>query len=213
MLLVASNRPRAVYLLLRLISAMVLALGLGIAAAGTALADCDAVMPSFHDYAPSTKLVVIGDVTAVERSPWQDAEGRSSRFTLRVSAVLRGRAPAVMRLRDIAYSQCADHKILVAKGDRIALALNGVAFTPPVPFSTIAWIRGRPGGWFGVETTTEADVLARFRSMPPNTATAPGSPRQDGPPFALIGLPGVAAWFLVVMKASRHGRRPARRRI
>jgi hypothetical protein len=49
-----------------------------------------------------------------------------------------------MELRDLAFLPCADHVLVVHRGDRIALALGASGFRPRITFDMAAWIKGTP---------------------------------------------------------------------
>jgi hypothetical protein len=139
-------------------------------------ADCDGPVPPFREYATDASRVVIGDVTAVDlNSPWQDGEGGSSRFTLRVRHVIRGSADALMTFRDVPYLPCSDHIFVVHEGDRIALALGitGTAI-PGETINTAAWIRGTP--WGDSEQISIAGVFDLFGLAMPDTSTTRSIP-------------------------------------
>ena len=181
-----------------IVAATLLAAGLAVAGATPAFAACDGPVLSFHDYATSAARSVIGDVIAVDPgAPWTDEQGRSSRFTLRVRYVLRGQADAVLTLRDLAFQPCTDHIIIARKGDRIALALGASGFSPKTTFDTVAWIRGTPPDFAGIERITVAEALALVGLTPGDTSTA--SPPTE--PIAPLGdvaflLAGLAGWVV-----------------
>lgn len=166
-----------------------LALVVATAAAGPALADCDGPVPSFRDHAAEAKRIVIGDVIDVDRgAPWTDDQGRSSRFTLRVRYVIRGPAERVMSLRDRAFLPCSDHIIIARKGDRVALALDAKGFQPPITFDTVAWIRGTPPEFAGIEQTTVREAFRLVGRELPETSTAPTPVNRQPSPGVLAAL-------------------------
>jgi hypothetical protein len=172
-----------------------LAVALTATTAGRALADCDGPVPSFRDHAESAKRIVIGDVVAVDPSaPWTDDWGRSSRFTLRVRYALRGQAESVMALTDLAFLPCADHIIIAREGDRIAVALDATGFTPPISFTTVAWISGTPPDFAGIERITVSEAFALVGLDPPDTSTAREGSNDPFPWSALAAaIAGISA--------------------
>ena len=181
-----------------IVAAAALALGFSVVGPAPAAASCDGPVPSFREHATSAARIVIGDVIAVDdRAPWGDDLGRSSRFTLRVHFVLRGRAPSVMHLRDRAFLPCPDHIIVARKDDRIALALGATGFSPKITFDTVAWIRGIPPAFAGIERITVAQAFALVGLAPPETAMA-SQPIEPVVPLesAAVLLVGLAGWAI-----------------
>ncbi len=184
------------------------------------VAECDGPVPSFGDVAPTAGQVIIGDVVAIQSGGlWPpDADGRSSRFTLQVRYVLAGDAPATMEIRDLPTQPCAP-VMFAAVGDRVALALDGMDFDPPIPVNTIAWIRGTSPDVIGIETMTVGEVFALFGLQAPATSTISG-PVRTGPAgdatapivvlmFALVGLSvGWRRFSAVTPRAVRIAQRP-----
>jgi hypothetical protein len=144
------------------------------------LADCDGSVLPFREFAPTAERIVIGEVVAVDPgAPWVDAEGRSSRFTLRVEHVLRGPAADVLPLRDLAFLQCADHIILARKGDRIALAERASNPLLDFKFDTVAWIKGTP--WRDdVERISVAEAFSLIGLPLPETSTGSAGSSSTG---------------------------------
>jgi hypothetical protein len=150
------------------------AIGLTVfATSGTpADAECDGPAPSFLPALATAKRIVIGDVIEVQAGGLLEpqADGRSSRFTLRVRYVLRGDAPARMDIRDLVMQPCAG-TVIARTGDRIAIAFDAVDFTPPIRVNAVAWIRGTPPE--GNETITQTAIFEHLGLTAPNTAIAP----------------------------------------
>jgi hypothetical protein len=175
--------------------------------AGTAqvAAECDGPIPSFRGVAATATRVVIGEVVEVHPSELtaEGADGRSSRFTLRVIEVPRGRAPRTMEIVDVVTQPCAG--VVIARlGDRLAIAFGALDFEPPMRVNTAAWLRGVPpfteiDALSAFESTTREEVYALLGIQPPDTAVAP---HTDGGPGGLPWWPlavaalagGVAGW-------------------
>jgi len=157
---------------------LVLALAVTVSGPEPASAECDGPVPSFRAVAPTAERVVIGDVVAV-RPRAQDGSGGSSRFTLRVRFVLRGEAPKVMEINDLSTQPCAAD-VIARVGDRIALAFDGIEYTPPTRVNTVAWIRGTPPSFVGVETISLARTFQILGLSVPETSTLPG-PAEAAP--------------------------------
>lgn len=183
-------------------------------------AECQGPVPSFRDVAPTAQRVLIGDVVAVQTGGLTepDGSGHSSRFTLRVRYVPRGTAPAVMEISDLPTQPCAG--VMVARvGDRIALALDGTDYTPPIPVNTIAWIRGSPP--FNdpmFETITVAEVYALLGLAPPPTSTVPtiagpATPRGDAQLPIVVAMFGLVALSIGWRRFASHSSQPTRRRL
>lgn len=156
----------------------------------TAAGECDGPVPSFREAVASARRVVIGDVVAVHAPGRGEptSEGWSSRFTLRVRYVPRGGAPAVMEIRDLPTQPCAGW-VSARTGDRIALAFDAIAFDPGIQVNTVAWIRGTPWSFTGVETTTVPDAYKLLGLDPPDTSVVSREPPREVP----VGLLLVAA--------------------
>ena len=124
-----------------------------------AAAECDGPVPSFRDALATAKRVVIGDVIAVRDGGLVKAaasDGWSSRFTLRVRYTPVGAAQQTMDIRDLPTQPCAG-VIQAREGDRIALAFDATDFSPPIQVNTVAWIRGTPWDFIGVETISVSE--------------------------------------------------------
>jgi len=177
-----------------------------IAGAAPVAAECDGPIPSFRAVAATAKRVVIGEVVAVHPSELtaEGADGRSSRFTLRVTDVPRGRAPKMMDIDDLPTQPCAGH-VVARAGDRLAIAFDAIDFEPPVRVNTAAWIRGvPPGSEFDLlsafETTTRAEVYGLLGLEPPDTSAAPASydATRVSPvwPYVVAAMAGgIAGWL------------------
>lgn len=187
-----------------------------IAGAAPVAAECDGPIPSFRSVAATAKRVVIGEVVAVHPSELtvEGADGRSSRFTLRVTDVPRGGAPKTMEIDDLPTQPCAS--IVVARvGDRLAIAFDAIDFEPPMRVNTAAWIRGVPPGTefdliSAFESTTRAEVYALLGLEPPDTSVAPVSDEAPrGQPWWLLVAAavagGVAGWHGSSRRRQRRG--------
>lgn len=181
------------------VAAVVLAVALGTASAPSVAAECDGPFPSFAKVATTARVIVTGDVVAVERGgAWDPIDsGVSSVFTLQLRHVVRGEAPAIMQFRDLQTQPCAA-VVGVRLGDRIALAIDGVDFTPPVKSNMVAWIGAPPppifggGGMSQAEVLTEEAVFALVGLEFPATEPAPVSSSKDGSPLLLFAMVVVA---------------------
>ena len=145
-----------------LISAAFLALAtvLGVASESV-LAECDGPYPDFRKLTRTAERIVIGDV--VELQPggaWDPLEaGIASRFTLQVRHVVRGESQAVIAIRDLPTQPCAG--VVGARlGDRIALAIGGLDFEPPMRVNMVAWIDSVPPDGFGPGSISQASSLS-----------------------------------------------------
>jgi hypothetical protein len=83
--------------------------------------------------------------------------------------------------------------------DRIALAFDATDFTPPIQVNTVAWIRGTPPDFVGVETITVAEVFRLLGLTPPDTSTIAERPAREHPiglllALAMGALAGSFAW-------------------
>lgn len=179
------------------------AIALGALAVGPlqVAAECDGPVPSFRDALATAKRVVIGDVTAVRDGGLVEAaasDGSSSRFTLRVRYTPVGEAHQTMEISDLPTQPCAG-VIQAREGDRVALAFDATDFSPPIQVNTVAWIRGVPWDFIGVETITLAEVFRLLDLAPPDTATHPEERTQQLPVGLLVAvatgaLAGSLAW-------------------
>ena len=147
-----SQRPLGTYAaaVVMLLLALLLAAVLG---APPAHAACDGPAPSFSRGVGSAETVVVGEVTAAKPLP---DDGFARDFTLRVDHVLRGVAPPVMELRDVAMQPCAG-VILVNAGDVIAIAFGAREFDQDV--NAVAFLRGVLSR-ADIERLTLADVFS-----------------------------------------------------
>lgn len=161
-------------------SAALVALALSLLLAGTVVADCDGFIPPFRDHAGTAERIVIGTVTAIEPGTG-DEVARSTRFSLRVTDVLRGPDATRLEVKDLPYLPCADHLVRAAKGERIALAIDAHGFEPPITFTTIAWLDAMDPV-DPVNRITRAEVAALAASPPPPlTWIGIGGPRDWAP--------------------------------
>lgn len=180
-------------------------------------AECSGSPPSFRDALSTAERIVVGDVVALRDGGLAEPRPNrqsSSRFTLRIRHVLRGQAPAVIKIRDLVAQPCAG-VIVAREGDRIAVAFDALDYTPPIRVNAVAWIRGTPSGE-GNETMTVAGLFRRLGLPPPDTAiVAPRAPEAAAEPrpepalLAVVGLFGlILGWRRsaprVVTQASRR---------
>jgi hypothetical protein len=181
-----------------LVAAGPLSLALLSASALPVSAECDGPMPSFRHALSSAKRVVIGDVTAVQGGGLAEAGsgGRSSRFTIRVRYVVRGQAPHEIAIRDVPTQPCAPG-LEAAIGDRIAIAFDATDFTPPIQVNAVAWIRGTPPDYPGIETTSVAEIYLRIGQSPPDTATIEPPSLTTSFPVAVGLLAAFAVGFIL----------------
>jgi hypothetical protein len=172
-----------------LVATVGIAIGLSLAAPQAAMAECDGPAVSFRDRAGEAPLVVVGDVSSSDPNATErDDLGRTSRFSLRVLYVLRGEASGSHLVEDLPAGPCSS-RILARPGDRIALALG---LTDKLLFGdkswgAVAWIRGTPLEYEGIERTTVADAFRVLGLQPPDTSMS--RPPNQGVPFgALMAL-------------------------
>jgi hypothetical protein len=99
--------------------------------------------------------------------------------------------------------------VIVRTGDRIALALYAIDYTPPLRINTVAWIVGVPA-FEGIETITVSEAHSLVGLLPPQSAVA--SPEHpEGPPP--VGVAAVVAALIAVAglgvlarhRRGRHG--------
>jgi hypothetical protein len=177
-----------------------------IAGAGPVAAECDGPIPSFRAVVGTAKRVIIGEVVAVHPSELtaEGTDGRSSRFTLRVTDVPRGRAPETMEIVDLPTQPCAGH-VVARVGDRLAIAFDAIDFEPPIRLNTAAWLRGvPPSSEFDLmtefESTTREEVYALLGLEPPDTSVAPLTEVVPGglpwwPNVVAVVAGGIAGWL------------------
>lgn len=176
-------------------------------------ADCDGPMPEFDKVVRTAQTIVIGEVVAVHPGgAWDPAFGGiASRFTLKIEHLIRGAADEIVEVKDLPSQPCSS--VIGARlGDRIALAVNGTAFTPPVQANMIAWIDGPPppdfggGDPAGPRSYSVEQVYALAGSEPPPASADPSPATSlDGvaaatssdPPI-LLGV-GVALMLVVLV--------------
>jgi len=164
----------------RLVAAAGLAVGLALGTPRAVSAECDGPAVSFRDRAPEAPRVVIGDVSSTEPDASErDELGRASQFTLQVRYVLRGEASTSIHVRDMPSGPCAGN-ILARAGDRIALAigLTDKLLFGETSWAAVAWIRGTPLEYEGIERTTVSDAFRVLGLVPPETSTNPSPPGQ-----------------------------------
>lgn len=200
-----TNRPASRPGVVRVLLATAIAFGALAVGPLQVAAECDGPVPSFRDALATAKRVVIGDVIAVRAGGLVEAaasDGWSSRFTLRVRYTPVGDAPQTMEINDLPTQPCAAG-VQARKGDRIALAFDATDFRQPVQVNTVAWIRGTPADFVGIETITTAEVFRLLDLTPPDTATLPDQRTQTLPFGLLVAL---AAGTLAVSLAWRPSR-------
>ena len=176
--------------------ASTLAVTLAVTRASPVTAECDGPYPDFNEVVQTAKTIVIGEVVALERGGARDPidQGVSSRFTLQVVHVLRGSSNEVVTIADMPTQPCA--AVIGARfGDRIALAVDGVAFTTRVKANMVAWIDAVPPPGFGpgsmsqAETYSVAEVFALVgQEVPPTATAAPAEIRESAPPSPLVPM-------------------------
>lgn len=192
------------------VAALALAAAALLAPATPVLAECDGPLPPFLQTVATARRVVVGDVVAVRGGGLSDpsiSEGLSSRFTMRVVAVLRGAPASKLDISDLPTQPCAG--VVGARvGDRLAIAFDGMAFTPPLRVNGVAWLRGVPilGA---VSTTMPAIRAALARSVPDTSAQAAPPPGGDG--AAALWLSFAAGVVVTLRRARREGSPPRRR--
>ncbi len=174
--------------LIRFSVAAAIALTVGGIGASTTFAECDGPVPSFRKALGTAQRIVIGDVINVRPGGVLEpqADGRSSRFTLRVRRVLRGEALREMDIRDLVTQPCAG-SIVARPGDRIAIAFDAIDFTPPMVVNSAASIRGEPWG-DSYERITEPEIFERLGLDAPDTGLATPDPPADAQPLGPLAL-------------------------
>jgi hypothetical protein len=161
---------------------------------GMASAECDGPYPSFREVAPTASTVLVGTVVdaQLEGGGWDWAY----RFTLQVDQVLRGSAAPTLAVRDLPSQPCAPF-IAAKAGSRIALALDGFAYEPPIKVNALAVIDGANAEDIGVDELTLEQIYA---IIPPPPAPPEPNPVLDlVPAFTVLGLivlivGGLVAW-------------------
>ena len=134
----------------RLVLATALALAIHAAAVVPgASADCDGPYPSFREVAPTARRVVYGIVTATRPGPADWGDGRTSRFTIQGWALNEGPRPDVVEVRDVVSQPCAGY-LAAGPGEKVVVALDGVAFSPRVAANAIAWVDARAPDVIGI---------------------------------------------------------------
>jgi hypothetical protein len=160
---------------------------------GIASADCDGPYPSFREVAPTASTVMIGTVVDAQvEKGWDWAY----RFTLEVDQVLRGSAAPIIAIRDLPSQPCAPF-IAAKPGSRIALALDGFAYEPPIKVNAVAIIDGARAEEIGVDALTLDQIYAII--PPPPAPTEPNPVLDLVPAFTVLGLivlvvGGLVAW-------------------
>lgn len=155
----SSARTRSFCLLVALGSA----LSLAVSAGQPVTAECSgaAGWTSFTEVAKTARRIVVGTVSDTRHAV-------SEPFTLEVEEVLRGSAPAKMRIKGIESGLpppsgiACDSRLIARFGDRIAIAFDGKAEGVKGQVTTAAWIDGQPalGMMSGAETLTIDEVRA-----------------------------------------------------
>jgi hypothetical protein len=157
--------------------------------------ECDGPYPSFREVAPSAATVIVGTVVdaQIEGGGWDWAY----RFTLQVDQVLRGSAAPMVAVRDLPSQPCAPF-IAAKAGSRIALALDGFAYEPPIKVNAVAIIDGARADDIGVDELTLEQI---FAIVPP----PPAPPERNAvldlvPAFSILGLIVLVVGGLVVWR-------------
>jgi hypothetical protein len=154
---------------LRIVILVSLIYGLSAVSVQPAAAECSSwpVWTSFREVAPTSRRIVIG---VVEKTP----QGGGQPFTLDVEEVLRGRAPARMRIKGVESGvpprmrdACAGY-LYARFGDRIAIAFDGRSVSVKGRVTTAAWIEGQPfpSTMYGAETLSIEEVYAAAGASP-----------------------------------------------
>jgi hypothetical protein len=192
-----------------LVAAVPMSIAVLSASAVPVSAECDGPLPSFRHAFSTAKRVVIGDVTAVQGGGLAEAGsgGRSSRFTIRVRYVVRGQAAHEIAIRDVPTQPCAPG-IEAAVGDRIAIAFDATDFTPPIQVNAVAWIRGTPPDYAGIETTSVAEIYRRIGQSPPDTTTVEPPSLTKSAPAAVVLLAAVVLGFIFGWRRPHSDRVP-----
>ena len=168
------------------------------------LGECDGPFPSFQHAAPTARRIVIGQVIAPLPGPEGFDDGRTSRFTLRGWSVLDGDRPVEIDIEDLQSQPCAGY-IMARPGDRIAIAFDGLDFTPAQVVNAVAWLQGDPPRFDGIESTTIGAIYGLLGRVPPVLAPPLTAEPVAGPsidrPIALALL--AAALVLVSGSALR----------
>ena len=147
-------------------------------------------------------MIAVRDGGLVEAAA---TDGWSSRFTLRVRYTPVGEAPETMEIRDLPTQPCAP-VVQVREGDRIALAFDATDFTPPIQVNTVAWIRGTPRDFIGVEAITTAEIFRLLDLAPPDTSTLAEQRTQELPIGLLIAVVTGTLAGSLVWRQSRSAR-------
>jgi hypothetical protein len=121
-------------------------------------------------------------------------DGRSHRFTIQVTNVLRGEPSARVEVNDVISQPCSGY-LSASMGDRIALALDATAFSPAVEANGAAWIVGRPAD--GFESTTIEGVYRLAGVRMPEMSGAAAETTFPWPGAVIWGF-AVAAVVVVV---------------
>lgn len=181
-----------------------------VAAAHPVAAECDGPFPSFREVVKTARTIVIGDVVAVDRGgAWDPIDGGlSSRFTLQIVYVVRGASGAVVRIDDMPTQQCAP--VIGARlGDRVALAVDGLAFTPPVAANMIAWIDVIPPAEFGPGSMSPADTYTvdEVFALTGQQVPQPPAPAETSFPWPVLLAAILVAVILLIALTRRRLRR------
>jgi hypothetical protein len=188
----------------RAIAAVTIAVTALVGTGGPSLAECTGQanrFPDFTDVAPSATTVVIG--TAVE-SGRDDPTEPTAVFSLRVDAVIRGQAPAMIDVDDLrsglprtGSDACrGDAALWVRVGDVIALALDG-RLDGRTGINSAAWVEGRPHRLLmpAAQVLSRRKAIAAARALPATDTEPAGSPRLDARALVVLVLRAVlSAW-------------------
>ena len=197
------SSARPVLVLVGLVGALV------VLTPSVALGECNGPFPSFQHAAPTARRIVIGQVIATLPGPEGFDDGRTSRFTLRGWSVLDGDRPIEIDVQDVQSQPCSGY-IMARPGDRIAIAFEGLDFTPAQVVNAVAWLQGEPPPFDGIESTTIGAIYGLLGRVPPvlttPSAAEPG-PSIDWPiVLVLVALSVVLASTLRVLLSRRRPR-------
>jgi hypothetical protein len=196
---------------------VILALAASAATAPRVAAECDGPHPDFGEVVRTAKTIVVGVVVAVHPGgAWDPINGGlASHFTMHVEHVLRGEADDTAVVKDLASQPCST--VIGARlGDRIALAVDGTAFTNRVRANMVAWIDGVPPPEFGPDSngrplTYSLDEVFALAGLEPPTGVldvAEAVPATTDAPFLAAAVGAVVLAALVAIGLARRLTRP-----
>ena len=128
-------------------------------------------------------------------------------FSLRVEHVVRGEAGDTMAFRDLLMNPDCGVVVSVRNGLRVALALGGHDFMPPMEVNAIAHLVGEPLRE-DIKTLTLDDVYAMAGAPLPDTAV--GLVDQPLPRPALVAVVVLAGLAVLAMPRRSGGQRQGR---